>query len=83
MMVPDYTHWLGTYWVAQSFYIRFIPELERLAKEGMASNDPKKQEAAKALIAKMKEDSLIRFIRLTNYSYLIFLSLLTYAEVSI
>jgi len=55
MMAPDYTHWLGTYWVAQSFYIKLIPELERLAKEGAASKDIKKRKAAKALTAKIKE----------------------------
>ncbi|MCJ8345061.1 hydroxylamine oxidoreductase, partial [bacterium] len=45
MMGPDYTHWHGTYEVAKHFYIKFIPELEKLIKAGMKKN-PK---AAKAL----------------------------------
>ena len=53
MMAPDYTHWLGTYMVAQSFYIKFIPELEHLIASGMASKDAKKISAAKALKAKL------------------------------
>lgn len=51
MMGPDYMHWHGTYEVAQHFYIKFIPELEKLIHKGEASKDPKEQEAAKALQA--------------------------------
>lgn len=55
MMAPDYTHWHGMYEVAQHFYIEFVPELEELVKQGMASGDAKKVEAAKALSAKLEE----------------------------
>jgi hypothetical protein len=55
MMGPDYTHWHGTFEVAEHFYIDFIPELENLVKEGKASKDAKKQAAAKALQAKIDE----------------------------
>jgi hypothetical protein len=46
MMGPDYTHWHGTYEVAQHFYVKFIPELEKLIEKGMASGNEKKQKAA-------------------------------------
>jgi formate-dependent nitrite reductase cytochrome c552 subunit len=49
MMGPDYTHWHGTYEVAKNFYTEFIPELREIVKENLASKDPKKVEAAKAL----------------------------------
>ncbi len=55
MMGPDYTHWHGSYEVAQHFYIKFIPELEHLIEKGMASKDAKKQAGAKALRAKLDE----------------------------
>ncbi len=55
MMAPDYTHWHGTYHVAQHFYIKMIPELEKLVAKGAASKDAKKKEAAKALQAKLDE----------------------------
>jgi hypothetical protein len=55
MMAPDYTHWHGTYEVAQHFYIKFIPELEKLIHKGEAAKDAKKQQAAKALKAKLDE----------------------------
>ena len=53
MMGPDYTHWHGTYEVAQHFYVKFIPLLEKLIHKGEASKDPKKQAAAKALKAEL------------------------------
>ncbi|MCK5726362.1 MAG: cytochrome C552 [Thiotrichaceae bacterium] len=49
MMGPDYTHWHGTYEVAQHYYVKFIPELEKLIHKGETSKDPKKQASAKAL----------------------------------
>ncbi len=55
MMGPDYTHWHGTYEVAQHFYIKFIPELEKLVREGRTSSDPNKQAAARNLQAKLDE----------------------------
>ena len=51
MMGPDYTHWHGTYEVAQHFYVKFIPELEHLIEKGRASGDAAKLEAAEALQA--------------------------------
>ena len=55
MMAPDYTHWHGTYEVAQHFYIKLIPELEHLIEQGEASKDATKKTAAKALQAKLDE----------------------------
>jgi len=49
MMGPDYTHWHGTYEVAKHFYSEFIPELEKIAEEGMKSPDQAKAAAAKNL----------------------------------
>lgn len=53
MMAPDYTHWHGTYEIAQHFYIKMIPELEKLVAKGEASADAEKQAAAKALKAQL------------------------------
>ncbi len=47
MMAPDITHWHGAYEVAKHYYIKFLPELEKIAKHGKHKN-PK---AAKALLA--------------------------------
>jgi len=55
MSAPDYTHWHGTYDLAKHFYTKMVPELEHLIEQGEASKDPKKQEAAKALQAKLDE----------------------------
>ncbi len=55
MMGPDYTHWHGTYEVAQHFYVKFIPELEKLVRKGEASADPKMKAAARTLQAKLDE----------------------------
>ncbi len=55
MMGPDYTHWHGTYEVAKHFYTKYIPELEHLIKDGLASGDETKIEAAKKLQAKLDE----------------------------
>ena len=49
MMGPDYTHWHGSYEVAKHFYVKYIPELEKLMDKGNASGDPKKIAAAKNL----------------------------------
>ncbi len=49
MMGPDYTHWHGTYEIAQHFYVKFIPELEHLIEKGNNSDDTTKQEAAQNL----------------------------------
>lgn len=48
MMGPDYTHWHGTYEVAKRWYTEFIPELERLVKEGMASGQDEQVKAAES-----------------------------------
>ena len=55
MMAPDYTHWEGTYHIAQNFYMHFIPELENLVAKGKMSGDTKKVKAAEALEAKIEE----------------------------
>ena len=55
MMGPDYTHWHGTYEVAKNFYSEYVPELEHLATEGLASGEAPRVEAAKALRAKLDE----------------------------
>ena len=55
MQGPDYTHWHGTYEIAKHFYVKFIPELEALIEKGLASGDPKKVAAAKALRAGLDE----------------------------
>ncbi len=49
MMGPDYTHWHGTYEIAKHFYVKYIPELEKLIEKGKKSEDPKKQAAADKL----------------------------------
>jgi len=55
MMGPDYTHWHGTYDLAKSFYFRFVPELERLVKEGLESGEAEKVAAAQGLREKLDE----------------------------
>jgi cytochrome c553 len=55
MMGPDYTHWHGTYEVAKHFYSEFVPELERLAKEGQESGDAQRTAAGGALAKKLDE----------------------------
>lgn len=55
MMSPDYTHWHGTYEVAQTFYTKFIPAVRKMIEEGHASSDPEKNTAADALAAKLDE----------------------------
>lgn len=55
MQGPDYTHWHGTFEVAERFYTEYIPQLEELVIEGQTSGDPQKQAAAKALQAKIDE----------------------------
>jgi len=55
MMGADITHWLGTYWIAQTFYTRLVPELEDLIAQGEQSKDPNKRKAAKNLQAKLDE----------------------------
>ena len=51
MMGPDYTHWHGTYEVAKHFYVKYIPELEKLVEKGKKSADRAKNEAAEKLEA--------------------------------
>lgn len=55
MMGPDYTHWHGTYDLAKNFYSKLVPELEELIAAGSTSQDQGKQDAAKALRAKLEE----------------------------
>jgi len=52
-MGPDYTHWHGTYDLAKHFYTKFVPELEHLIEANINSADKKKQDAARALQAKL------------------------------
>jgi hypothetical protein len=54
MMGPDYTHWHGTYEVAKHFYGEFVPELQVLVSEGLASGDPERIKAAEALGARLE-----------------------------
>ena len=49
MMGPDYTQWHGIYEVAKNFYTEFIPELEKIAKDNLHSDDPAKVKQAKRL----------------------------------
>ena len=55
MMGPDYTHWHGTYEVAQHFYAKYIPVLKKLAKEAIDSGDAAKVAGGKKLLAKIEE----------------------------
>ncbi len=55
MMGPDYTHWHGTYEVANHFYSEYVPELRELAHANTSSSDAAKAEAAKKLQAKLDE----------------------------
>jgi len=54
-MVPDYTHWHGTYEIAKHFYVKYIPELKHLIREGERSKDEQKVAAARALKKKLDE----------------------------
>jgi hypothetical protein len=49
MMGPDYTHWHGTYEVGKHFYAKYIPELQKLVKANLKSEDAKKVAAAENL----------------------------------
>ncbi len=49
MQGPDYTHWHGTYEIAKHWYVKFLPELRKVAKKGLDSKDPKKKAAGEAL----------------------------------
>jgi hypothetical protein len=53
MMGPDYTHWHGTYDIAKTFYMEYVPELQKMIEKGLKSEDPKKLEATKALQTKL------------------------------
>ena len=64
MMGPDYTHWHGTYEVAKNFYAEFVPELEKMAEQGLASTDPDKQSAARSL-----QDTLERILHSDNHKW--------------
>jgi hypothetical protein len=57
MMGPDYTHWHGTYDLAKHFYVKYIPELEKLIEKGEKSGDAKKKAAA-ANLQKTLDDIL-------------------------
>jgi hypothetical protein len=54
MMAPDYTHWHGTYDLAKHWYTKFVPEIEKLIKDGKAAGGDKKK-AAEALQKKLDE----------------------------
>ncbi|MCB0403643.1 MAG: hypothetical protein KDD51_02585 [Bdellovibrionales bacterium] len=49
MMAPDYTHWHGTYEIAQHFYVKFLPELQHLVEKHEKHADAAKVTAADAL----------------------------------
>ena len=55
MMGPDYTHWHGTYEVAQSFYMEYVPELRELVEKNLHSQDGEKAKAAAALKEKLDQ----------------------------
>jgi hydroxylamine dehydrogenase len=55
MMGPDYTHWHGTFEVAETFYTKFVPQLRELIEKGEASGDPDMIVAAEALQTKLDE----------------------------
>jgi hypothetical protein len=55
MMGPDYTHWHGTYDLAKNFYSEYVPELQELVEEGLASTDAARVQAAHALEARLTE----------------------------
>ncbi len=55
MQAPDYTHWLGAFMVSEHFYIDMMDELDKLIAKGLASGDPARVKAAKALKAKKDE----------------------------
>jgi hypothetical protein len=55
MMGPDYTHWHGTYDLAKNFYSEYVPELQELVEQGLASEDAARVQAAHALEAKLTE----------------------------
>jgi len=53
-MAPDITHWHGIYEVAKHYYNKFLPELEKLVKNGKKGN-AKQLKAAKKLEAQIKK----------------------------
>lgn len=55
MMGPDYTHWHGTYDIAKTFYMHYVPALRGLAKEAHESKDAGRIKAAESLQAKLDE----------------------------
>ncbi len=55
MMAPDYTHWHGTYDVAKTFYMHYVPALKELIEEGLESGNADRATAAKALETKLDE----------------------------
>ncbi len=62
MMGPDWTHWHGTYEVAKHFYVKYIPEIEKLIKHAMDSGDAEKianAEATQALLDTILNDQFV------------------------
>jgi hydroxylamine dehydrogenase len=55
MMSPSHVQAHGMQQVAERFYREFVPELQALAAKNMASTDPRVQELARALQAKLDE----------------------------
>lgn len=55
MQGPDYTHWHGTYEVAQHFYTELIPLLEEYVAKGNESGDEAKMAAAANLQKEIDE----------------------------
>jgi hypothetical protein len=53
MMAPDYTHWHGTYDLAKHFYTKYVPELEKLIKEGEKAGKKAEAKALKVALDKV------------------------------
>jgi len=49
MMGPDWTHWHGTYDLAKHFYIKYVPELEKLIDKNL-NKKPKEAKALRDLL---------------------------------
>ena len=52
MMGPDYTHWHGMYEVSKHFYVKFLPEVIKVASTKGPEMRQKYEEKVKQLLAK-------------------------------
>jgi len=57
MMGPDWTHWHGTYELAKHFYTKYVPELEKLIKQGKKKNPKASKHLAKVLKEVLNSDN--------------------------